>query len=66
MGASRRGFYKSFSVSRYVTWDRVEDYELMGWVISDPASNYSAIMWACPSCNQNGDRVPQWTKSQNN
>jgi hypothetical protein len=41
---------------RYVVWSRVADYALMGWVVGDPASEYSCFMWAC-DCNQAG-RVP--------
>jgi hypothetical protein len=43
---------------RYVTWPRVEDYAMMGWIIGVPVSEYSCIMWAC-ECNQEG-RAPHW------
>lgn len=38
---------------RYVVWQLVETYANAGWILGVPASEYSAIMWAC-SCNQEG------------
>jgi hypothetical protein len=41
---------------RYVPWALVLDYTRMGWIVGDPASEYSCFMWAC-CCNPEG-RAP--------
>jgi hypothetical protein len=38
---------------RYVIWSRVADYAQAGWIVGQPASDYSCFMWAC-DCNQEG------------
>lgn len=43
---------------RYVMWERVEDFMMMGWMIGNPASEHSAFCWACV-CNPLGEKVPQ-------
>lgn len=38
---------------RYVNWALIDRYLAAGWIPGIPASEHSAVMWAC-ACNDAG------------
>jgi len=50
-------------IYRYVEWRHVEDFLKLGWMVGKPASEWSCFMWACPTCNPEGKKIPVTEKT---
>jgi hypothetical protein len=63
-GASGYGISARAGTYRYITEKEIEGYLACGWIKGRPASVWSWFMWACPECNPEGERIPQYDTGQ--